>query len=67
MGDSIKKYKEMVEDGLIVDEIEKPSRASDEYKIWWEKNKDRILAQDQLNHEMEYKHALAKHIKNNKL
>lgn len=61
MSDSIKKYNEMLEDGLV-----KESTASDEYKIWWEKNKDRILAEDELNHQLNYKHALAKHIKNNK-
>lgn len=67
MSDSIKKYKEMVEDGLIVDEILKPSIVSKDYKEWWEENQERILANDQLNYEMNYKHALAKHIKNNKL
>ena len=67
MSDSIKKYKEMVEDGLIVDEILKPSTVSKDYKEWWEENQERILANDQLNHEMNYKHALVKHIKNNKL
>ncbi len=67
MSDSIKKYKEMVEDGLIVDEILKPSFASKDYKEWWEENQERILANDQLNQEMNYKFALAKHIKNNKL
>ena len=62
MSDSIKKYKEMLEDGLI-----KPTTPAEEYQVWWAKNKDRILAEDQLNHEMGYKKALAKHIKNNKL
>jgi hypothetical protein len=57
----------MVEDGLIVDEILKPSFASKDYKEWWEENQERILANDQLNHELNYKLALAKHIKNNKL
>jgi hypothetical protein len=57
----------MVEDGLIVDEILKPSFVSKDYKEWWEENQERILANDQLNHEMNYKFALAKHIKNNKL
>jgi hypothetical protein len=61
MSDSIKKYKEMLEDGLI-----KPTTPAEDYQVWWAKNKDRILANDQLNHEMNYKHALAKHIKNNK-
>jgi len=56
----------MVEDGQIVDEILKPSFASKDYKEWWEENQERILANDQLNHEMNYKFALAKHIKNNK-
>jgi hypothetical protein len=66
MSDSIKKYKEMVEDGLIVDEILKPSFATKDYKEWWEENQERILANDQLNHELNYKFALAKHIKKNK-
>ena len=57
----------MVEDGLIVDEILKPSFASKDYKEWWEENQERILANDQLNHELNYKLALAKHINNNKL
>jgi hypothetical protein len=57
----------MVEDGLIVDEILKPSFVPKDYKEWWEENQERILANDQLNHEMNYKFALAKHIKNNKL
>jgi len=52
----------MLEDGLI-----KPTTPAEEYQVWWAKNKDRILAEDQLNHEMNYKSALAKHIKNNKL
>jgi hypothetical protein len=62
MSDSIKKYKEMLEDGLI-----KPTTPAEEYQVWWAQNKDRILANDQLNHEMNYKLALVKHIKNNKL
>jgi len=57
----------MVEDGLIVDEILKPSFASKDYKVWWEENQERIRSNYQLNHEMNYKCALAKHIKNNKL
>lgn len=61
MSDSIKKYNELVEEGTI-----KPSTPSEDYKVWWEKNKERILAEDQLNHEMNYKAALAKHIKKNK-
>ena len=61
MSDSIKKYKEMLEDGLI-----EPSNPSEEYQVWWAKNKDRILANDQLNHELNYKFALARHIKRNK-
>ena len=34
---------------------------SEEYKRWWEQNKDRILAEDQLNHDMQFKSKLAKH------
>ena len=39
------------------------SLASKEYQIWWEVNQERILAQDRLNHDMNYKSALAKHLK----
>ncbi len=37
--------------------------ASKEYQIWWEKNQERILAQDKLNHEMNFKSALSKSMK----
>lgn len=39
------------------------SIASKEYQLWWELNQEKILAQDKLRHEMNYKSALAKHIK----
>jgi hypothetical protein len=42
------------------------SLASKEYQLWWEVNQKKILAQDKLNHEMNYKSALAKNLKNNK-
>jgi hypothetical protein len=38
------------------------SLASKEYQLWWEVNQERILAQDKLNHEMNYKSALAKNL-----
>jgi hypothetical protein len=41
------------------------SPASKEYQLWWEANQERILEQDKLDHEMNYKTALAKFIKNN--
>ncbi len=41
--------------------------ASKEYQIWWEKNSERILAEDKLNHEMNFKFALAKSMKGTKL
>jgi len=44
----------------------KGSVASKEYQLWWEVNQERILAQDKLRHEMDYKQALAKHMKKNK-
>jgi hypothetical protein len=37
--------------------------ASKEYQLWWEANQEEILAQDRLNHEMDYKSSLAKHLK----
>jgi hypothetical protein len=43
--------------------IMKKSVASKEYQLWWEANQERILAQDKLRHEMDYKQALAKHMK----
>ncbi len=33
----------------------KESVASKEYQLWWEVNQERILAQDKLRHEMDYK------------
>ena len=30
------------------------------YEQWWEQNKERILAEDQLNHDMQFKSALTK-------
>ena len=39
------------------------SLASKEYQLWWEVNQERILAQDRLDHDMNYKSALAKHLK----
>jgi hypothetical protein len=28
---------------------------SEKYKQWWEQNKERILAEDQLNHDIQFK------------
>jgi hypothetical protein len=47
--------------------MENKSIASKEYQIWWEKNSERILAEDKLNHEMNFKSALAKSMKGTKL
>jgi hypothetical protein len=33
---------------------------SEKYKLWWEQNKERILEQDQLNHDMQFKTAYIK-------
>ena len=41
----------------------KKSLASKEYQLWWEANQERILAQDRLDHDMNYKSVLAKHLK----
>ena len=30
------------------------------FEQWWEQNKERILAEDQLNHDMQFKSSLAK-------
>lgn len=46
--------------------MENKSIASKEYQMWWEINQERILAQDRLNHEMNYKSALAKSMKGTK-
>jgi hypothetical protein len=42
------------------------SIASKEYQMWWEINQEKILAQDKLRHEMDYKFALAKSINGTK-
>ena len=38
-------------------QINEPRR---QYDQWWEQNKERILAEDKLNHDMQFKSALAK-------
>ena len=43
--------------------MEGKSIASKEYQLWWEVNQEKILAQDKLDHEMNYKSALAKNLK----
>ena len=37
------------------------AKSSNEYQQWWEQNKERILAEDQLNHEMQFKSKFIKH------
>ena len=51
----------------VRDEIERQAMGSDEgylsnneYQQWWEQNKERILAEDQLNHDMQFKTAYTK-------
>jgi hypothetical protein len=51
----------------VRDEIERQAMGSDEgylsnneYQQWWEQNKERILAEDQLNHDMQFKAAYTK-------
>jgi hypothetical protein len=34
---------------------------SPSYREWWEQNKERILEEDKLNHDMQFKAAYAKH------
>jgi len=36
------------------------SQSSSDYERWWEQNKERILEQDQLNHDMQFKTAYIK-------
>jgi hypothetical protein len=51
----------------VRDEIERQAMGSDEgylsnneYQQWWEQNKERILAEDKLNHDMQFKAAYHK-------
>ena len=51
----------------VRDEIERQAMGSDkgylsnnEYQQWWDQNKERILAEDQLNHDMQFKAAYTK-------
>ena len=37
------------------------AQSSTKYQQWWEQNKERILAEDQLNHDMQFKSSYAKH------
>lgn len=39
-------------------QINEPRR---KYEQWWEQNKERILAEDQLKHDMQFKSSYAKH------
>jgi hypothetical protein len=39
-------------------QINEPRR---KYEQWWEQNKERILAEDQLRHDMQFKSSYAKH------
>jgi len=39
-------------------QINEPRR---KYEQWWEQNKERILAEDKLNHDMQFKTAYHKH------
>jgi hypothetical protein len=52
----------------VRNEIERQAMGSDEgylsnneYQQWWEQNKERILAEDKLNHDMQFKAAYHKH------
>jgi DNA-binding protein H-NS len=46
------------EEEQIEIQINEPRR---QYDQWWEQNKERILAEDQLNHDMQFKAAYHKH------
>ena len=37
------------------------AQSSTKYQQWWEQNKERILAEDKLNHEMQFKSSYVKH------
>jgi hypothetical protein len=39
-------------------QVNEPRR---KFEQWWEQNKERILAEDQLNHDMQFKAAYHKH------
>jgi hypothetical protein len=39
-------------------QINEPRR---KYEQWWEQNKERILAKDQLRHDMQFKSSYSKH------
>ncbi len=39
-------------------QINEPRR---KYEQWWEQNKERILAEDQLNHDMQFKSKFIQH------
>jgi len=52
----------------VRNEIERQAMGSDEgylsnneYQQWWDQNKERILAEDKLNHDMQFKAAYHKH------
>jgi hypothetical protein len=46
------------EEEQIEIQINEPRR---QYDQWWEQNKERILAEDKLNHDMQFKAAYHKH------
>jgi hypothetical protein len=45
---------------LQQDEHKHSLLTSPSYREWWEQNKERILAEDKLNHDMQFKSAYAK-------
>jgi len=52
----------------VRNEIERQAMGSDEgylsnneYQQWWDQNKERILAEDKLNHDMQFKAVYHKH------
>jgi hypothetical protein len=48
-------------DPNVIQWEQEQSKASSEYQKWWEQNKERILAEDKLNHEMQFKSSYIKH------
>ena len=48
---------------MTKENVERKSPASKEYQKWWEENQERILEEDRLRNDMNYKSALSKHLK----
>ena len=42
-------------DPNVIQWEQEQTQPSEKYNQWWEQNKERILAEDQLNHDMQFK------------